>query len=101
MQEDPQVNYDVLLQEQLKEFYLLQPEQATLSDNYYFLEKKEQLQEPVPVPYQPLRVRPEPQGSNPFRVRSKSPDIEILPAAGAAAGGGTFAGGENKENQER
>ena len=40
LQTDPQVNYDVLLQEQLKEFYLLQPEQATLSDNFYFIEKQ-------------------------------------------------------------
>lgn len=40
LQEDSQVNYDVLLQEQLKEFYLLQPEQATLSDNFYFIEKQ-------------------------------------------------------------
>lgn len=34
------MNYEVLLAEQLKEFYLLQPEQATLADNYYFIEKK-------------------------------------------------------------
>ena len=40
LQTDPQVNYDVLLQEQLKEFYLLEPEQATLSDNFYFIEKQ-------------------------------------------------------------
>ena len=40
LQTDPQVNYGVLLQEQLKEFYLLQPEQATLSDNFYFIEKQ-------------------------------------------------------------
>lgn len=40
LQTDPQVNYDVLLQEQLKEFYLLKPEQATLSDNFYFIEKQ-------------------------------------------------------------
>lgn len=84
LQEDPQVNYDVLLQEQLKEFYLLQPDQATLSDNFYFIEKQDQTyqqqqQEDVPLPYQPLRVRPEPQTQNPFRVRSKSPDLEILP----------------------
>ena len=29
-----------LKEEQLKEFYLLQPEQATLSDNFYFIEKQ-------------------------------------------------------------
>lgn len=40
LQEDPQVNYEVLLQEQLKEFYKLQPDQATVADNYFFLEKK-------------------------------------------------------------
>ena len=40
LQDDPQVNYDVLLHDQLKEFYLLQPEQATLADNFYFIEKQ-------------------------------------------------------------
>ena len=52
----------------------------------------------MPVPYQPLRVRPEPQGTNPFRVRSKSPDIEILPNNVNATFGGA-GGAENKENQ--
>ena len=37
---DHQVNYDVLLKEQLKEFYILQPEQATLADQYYFIERQ-------------------------------------------------------------
>ncbi|CDW89599.1 UNKNOWN [Stylonychia lemnae] len=45
LQDDPLVNYEVLLHEQLKEFYLLQPEQASLSDNYFFLEKKQNTQQ--------------------------------------------------------
>lgn len=45
------------------------------------------------MPYQPLRVRPEqPPSANPFRVRSKSPDIEILPSAAVNQK-------EGKENQ--
>jgi hypothetical protein len=32
LQDDPTLDRDVLLQEQLKEFYLLQPEQATVAD---------------------------------------------------------------------
>lgn len=47
LQEDTQVNYDTLLSEQLKEFYLLQPEQATLSDNFYFIEKQQQAPDEV------------------------------------------------------
>ena len=42
LMEDSQVDYEVLLQEQLKEFYLLQPEQATIADKYYFIEKLEE-----------------------------------------------------------
>jgi hypothetical protein len=30
-----------MLQEQLKEFYLLQPEQATVADKYYFIERQQ------------------------------------------------------------
>eukprot|EP00347_Sterkiella_histriomuscorum_P021700 403333067 len=96
LQEDPQVNYEVLLQEQLKEFYLLQPEQATLADNYYFIEKntkdgnistqnevKFQVSKEDGRQQQHYQSQGEKQSSlmqgNPFRVRSESHDKEILP----------------------
>jgi hypothetical protein len=61
---------------------MLQPEQASLADNYYFLEKQSAPDEPEPMPtYQPLRQKelPEAEAQNPFRLRSKSPEAEILP----------------------
>jgi hypothetical protein len=41
---------------------MLQPEQASLADNYYFLEKQVAPDEPEPLPaYQPLRQKEVPE----------------------------------------
>jgi len=78
LQEDTHVNYDVLLLEQLKEFYLLQQEQATVAEQSFFLES----QQPKPKfePPQKLETvdsqRNPYDQRNPFRVRSGA---EILP----------------------
>jgi len=45
MQEHTQINYEVLLSEQLKEFYMVQPEQATVDHQYYFLEERKAREE--------------------------------------------------------
>ena len=40
MQDDDQINFDVLINEQLQEFYKSQPQQSTLSDQFYIIEKQ-------------------------------------------------------------
>ena len=39
LQDDDQINFDALINEQLMQFYLLQPEQSTLSNKFYILER--------------------------------------------------------------
>ena len=42
LQEDDDINFDVLVNEQLLEFYTLAPQQSTLASNFYVIEKNEQ-----------------------------------------------------------
>ena len=40
LQDDDQINFDVLINEQLQEFWKCQPQQSTLSDQFYIIEKQ-------------------------------------------------------------
>lgn len=40
IQEDADINFDVLVNEQLLEFYSLQPQQSTLAGQFFILEKE-------------------------------------------------------------
>jgi hypothetical protein len=62
---------------------MLQPEQATLADNFYFIEKQgppeDKKQAKMIAMVLNQNTNNEESNGNPFRVRSTSPEMDVMP----------------------